>query len=134
MRNVGGVAGAMFWGFTLQYFGLASVVAVCAVYTAGRSLFSPSSMKRPLSSVLMASVIGMLFASMSLAYVSSGWPTSAGLGGLFGYVVRTDIARLIAEYGVTRYLHAVVFVLLILAAMTSLYFALGMTQESILKF
>jgi S-DNA-T family DNA segregation ATPase FtsK/SpoIIIE len=138
VRNVGGTAGAMFWGFMLQYFGLASVVAICAAYTAGRSLISPSYIRRPLSTALLASVMGMLFASMALAYVSSvvlsEWPTPAGLGGLFGYVVRADIVRLVAEHGITRYLHAIVFVLLMLAAMTSMYFALGMTQESILRF
>ncbi|MDR1476630.1 MAG: DNA translocase FtsK 4TM domain-containing protein, partial [Rickettsiales bacterium] len=138
VRNLGGVAGAMFWGFMLQYFGLASVIAVCAAYSAGRSLLSPSYMKRPLSTALLSSVMGMLFASMALAYVSAvalgEWPTPAGLGGLFGYVARADVARFVAERGVTRWLHAVVFVLLLLATMTSLYFALGMTQESILRF
>jgi S-DNA-T family DNA segregation ATPase FtsK/SpoIIIE len=138
VRNIGGVAGAVFWGFMLQYFGLASLVAVCAVCVAGRSLLSPSYLRRPLSVALLSSVIGALLLSAVLAYLSSAmlraWPTPSGMGGLFGYMVREDIAAGLRARGITRYMHVVVFVLLSLTAAASMYFALNLSQDSILRF
>ena len=134
VKNFGGAAGAAFWGFMLPYLGLASMLAVSAAYISGRALMSPAYSRRPLSTVLLSSIIAVPLLCAALAYIPGAWPTPAGPGGLFGYIARADIGDAMREHGITRYMHAVAFVLLALSAAASLYFALGLTPDSLARF
>ncbi|MDR2098937.1 MAG: DNA translocase FtsK 4TM domain-containing protein, partial [Rickettsiales bacterium] len=137
-RNWGGASGANAAAFMLQFFGLFPLLFVYDVYLLGRSFIQPAHLKHGARAIFLALVFSAPFACLSLSYASGvfleTFPTETGLGGLLGHIIKSDIASVLDNAGISGAMAAILFVLSTVVWLATMYFTLNLDQDSIIRF
>ena len=136
IKNITSSIGAIYSNFMYEIFGITSFIINYYIYFFGIVFLKNKKLNYSLSKININILLSIILLSLNFSYLSSllniSYPTSTGLGGLLGYIIKLDIKSLLTSLYITPYLQIIIAILTITINLITLYFSLNLTEKSII--
>lgn len=135
IKNITGIIGANYSKFMFEFFGISSFFINYFIYIFGRYFINKEFLKYSRTKISSYMILSIVFLSLNFSYISNimlkHFPTQSGLGGLTGFILKTDIKNLLTKLNITPYIQPFIFIITLCINTVTLYYALNLNQNSL---
>ena len=136
IKNLCGKIGSNYAKFMYELLGLTSFLTNYFLYIFGRYFIKKSYLKYSYKKISIYMILSTIFLSLNLSYLSNiifrTSPTQTGLGGLTGFIIKSDLKDILTTLNLSPYFQIILVLLSITLNILTLYYALNMDKNSII--